>query len=78
MSLTKETIFQYAWNLKNEIKSLSFIIFQLIVSISCKKKEKTLFGGLRYCHSGTQISIKPRECSTGKSQGLRKLKLMSL
>ena len=40
MSLTKETIFQYAWNLKNEIKSLSFIIFQLIVSISCKKKKK--------------------------------------
>ena len=40
MSLTKETIFQYAWNLKNEIKSLSFIIFQLIVSISCKKKNQ--------------------------------------
>ena len=43
MSLTKETIFQYAWNLKNEIKSPSFIIFQLIVSISCKKRKKENF-----------------------------------
>ena len=46
MSLTKETIFQYAWNLKNEIKSLSFIIFQLIVSISCKKKKRKLYLGV--------------------------------
>jgi hypothetical protein len=34
--------------------------------------------GLRYCHAGTQISIKPRECSTGKSQGPRKLNLVRL
>ena len=52
-----------------------------------KKKEKKallcVWGGgvgegLRYCHAGTQISIKPRECSTGKSQGPRKLNLVRL
>ena len=69
------------------ITSPSFSIFQWRVCMGCakrKEKKRKLYlgwgwgGWLRDCHAGTQISIKPRACSPGKSQGPRKLSLVRL